>query len=478
MNRVLKTLIKKHSNLTNFFKNLNICIDTSNEEKNHNVIMNLKKISTISYPENSVKFKYQNILTNAAFKRILDQLNLSISHDEGNSTLTVLPSNCSCGYLESILLPCRHIFEYRRLNGIDLFDQNLCHPRWQRDYFMNSKIYMMTDKNKILTNNINQNDIDGTRINHTINEKKILSSDEKFRKVKDIMQNISSLSSQMNQNAFNKIYTYLKYVYKDLCQPTPKIIEQFEHAINIFNPTSGFKFNDMDVEQKPENPLKQVSEVEINFNNIKNIEMPEKISPGYLKRRKDAKNMRKVKVMKEKQINNINIMDKENNHNFKHLIDMKDTSFPSSIKIFTNSKPLQTLSENTNSTSLNSSMQTFIGCANAKKHIAGSSDKNIVIHSCNYDRQKDSFRPLNTNQLQKKILPEDTSAKTNNVLHILPHGTNIRPLNPFRILPNNMPKLTLTLNNTTNVPTSNFSFVKVGNISTSSNQIRTLSFFK
>ncbi|CAK9292865.1 unnamed protein product [Gordionus sp. m RMFG-2023] len=86
-----------------------------------------------------------------------------------------------------------------------------------------------------------------------------------------------------------------------------------------------FKFNDMDVEQKPENPLKQVN-----------------------------------------------------------------TSFPSSIKIFTNSKPLQTLSENTR-------------CANAKKHTAGSSDKNIVIHSCNYDRQKDSFRPLlNTNQLQKR----------------------------------------------------------------------------
>ncbi|CAK9292785.1 unnamed protein product [Gordionus sp. m RMFG-2023] len=157
-------------------------------------------------------------------------------------------------------------------------------------------------------------------------------------------------------------------------------------------PKQRFKFNDMDVEQKPENPLKQVSEVEIDFNNIKNIEMPEKISPGYLKRHKDAKNMRKV--MKEKQINNINIMDKENNHNFKHLIDMKDTSFPSSIKIFTNSKPLQALSENTNSTSLHSSMQTFIGCANAKKHTAGSSDKNIVIHSCNYDRQKDSFRPL------------------------------------------------------------------------------------
>ncbi|CAK9289784.1 unnamed protein product, partial [Gordionus sp. m RMFG-2023] len=111
------------------------------------------------------------------------------------------------------------------------------------------------------------------------------------------------------------------------------------------------------------------------------------------------------------------------------------------------------------STSLHSSMQTFIGCANPKKHTAGSSDKNIVIHLCNYDRQKDSFRPLlNTNQLQKKILPEDTSAKTNNVLHILPHGNNIRPLNPFRILPNNMPKLTLPLNNTTNVPTSNFSF--------------------
>ncbi|CAK9292274.1 unnamed protein product [Gordionus sp. m RMFG-2023] len=147
---------------------------------------------------------------------------------------------------------------------------------------------------------------------------------------------------------------------------------------------------------------------------------------------------------------------------------MKGTSFPSSIKIFTNSKPLQTLSENTR-------------CANAKKHTAGLSDKNIVIHSCDYDRQKDSFRPLlNTNQLQKKILPEDTSAKTNNVLHssLLPHGTSIRPLNPFRILPNNMPKLTLPLNNTTNVPTSNFSFVKVGNISTSSNQIRTLSFFK
>ncbi|XP_065325360.1 uncharacterized protein LOC135931965 isoform X2 [Gordionus sp. m RMFG-2023] len=136
------------------------------------------------------------------------------------------------------------------------------------------------------------------------------------------------------------------------------------------------------------------------------------------------------------------------------MVDMKGTSFPSSIKIFTNSKPLQTLSENTR-------------CANAKKHTAGLSDKNIVIHSCDYDRQKDSFRPLlNTNQLQKKILPEDTSAKTNNVLH------------SSWILPNNMPKLTLPLNNTTNVPTSNFSFVKVGNISTSSNQIRTLSFFK
>ncbi|XP_065321724.1 uncharacterized protein LOC135929132 [Gordionus sp. m RMFG-2023] len=174
-------------------------------------------------------------------------------------------------------------------------------------------------------------------------------------------------------------------------------------------------------------------------------------------------------------------MDKENNQNFKHLIDMKDTSFPSSIKIFTNSKPLQTLSENTR-------------CANAKKHTAGSSDKNIVIHSCNYDRQKDSFRPLlNTNQLQKRyyqriLLQKRTMYSTvlvnlllyipNYFILVLPHGNNIRTLNPFRILPNNMPKLTLPLNNTTNVPISNFSFVKVGNISTSSNQIRTLSFFK
>lgn len=95
--------------------------------------------------------RYNQLLTPFIFKKIQEQYELSeliefvVWNEESGITKKarevghkVTERNCSCMYFSAMKIPCRHIFQFLKLNEQDLFVPDLIEQRWTHAYFYKS----------------------------------------------------------------------------------------------------------------------------------------------------------------------------------------------------------------------------------------------------------------------------------------------------------------------------------------------------
>ena len=132
--------------------------------------------------EDVVLRSYKEYLTGEAFKFILTEYERHEALDvERTSSYMYINSNsgqyqftltsCTCGFISSVMLPCRHIFCARKLAEISLFSKKLCHERWTKDYYRKHQRVFRSETLQNCTDN--QPKISKTVNLHPVTEKEI-----------------------------------------------------------------------------------------------------------------------------------------------------------------------------------------------------------------------------------------------------------------------------------------------------------------
>jgi len=109
-NSKLKSVIPTFSNLSEFFKQLFIVLKCVRSERDSKTIGIIQKRPTKQF-RNDDEYKYYKLLTPYAFNYLKQSLT---STDNSNVLSTTTLTVCSCGFFNSMKLPCIHIFNKRR----------------------------------------------------------------------------------------------------------------------------------------------------------------------------------------------------------------------------------------------------------------------------------------------------------------------------------------------------------------------------
>ncbi|XP_057308124.1 uncharacterized protein LOC130646010 [Hydractinia symbiolongicarpus] len=145
LNGKLKSVIKLYSPLEDFIDGFFTVLYSLRNERDHKAASTLLKRKVIPFNISTPQYQYSNLLTSYALNFVLNQLkemkNVGNVHKEGTvfkvrgeMHLNVNTNSCTCSFTTSMLLPCRHIFVVRELEGLPLFDESLCADRWTNDF--------------------------------------------------------------------------------------------------------------------------------------------------------------------------------------------------------------------------------------------------------------------------------------------------------------------------------------------------------
>ena len=97
------------------------------------------------------------------------------------------------------MLPCRHIFHVRQKLGLSLYDQNLCAERW-------TSAYSRVQRNATVFNEssgVNQYELEGGVIVSSQNQKKKLTSQQKYSRGMTLWKTIANAISLSSQEQFD-----------------------------------------------------------------------------------------------------------------------------------------------------------------------------------------------------------------------------------------------------------------------------------
>ena len=142
INQKLKAVISSYSGVTQFFRDLMKCINMLKMERDHRALEITMKRSVCHHPSDSAISDYMSLLTPYSLKYVIEQLDIApkvkvleeiddvtcIVQSKGKE-LHVSTTNCPCGFVSSMLLPCRHIFAVRSIKDL----QNTMKVFVQRD---------------------------------------------------------------------------------------------------------------------------------------------------------------------------------------------------------------------------------------------------------------------------------------------------------------------------------------------------------
>ena len=103
-------------------------------------------------------------------------------------------------------LPCKHIFALRKHANLDVFQAKLCATRWTRDYYRNS--HRAFSKNASLSTNVGISAMD------RLPALKVLSLNEKYRKIFTIAQKLANVASYISTREFSYAVQCLEKVLK------------------------------------------------------------------------------------------------------------------------------------------------------------------------------------------------------------------------------------------------------------------------
>ncbi|CAC5383191.1 ZSWIM3 [Mytilus coruscus] len=119
---------------------------------------------------------------------------VSLPSSDGN--LTVTATTCDCGFFKSMTLPCRHILFFRRQSLLNEYSPDLSAYRWTKAYFRKS--HVVFDESQQPENNIQLTTTPRCR------RVRVLSGQDKYRRVHGTTQQLARLVSDMPMRQFNE----------------------------------------------------------------------------------------------------------------------------------------------------------------------------------------------------------------------------------------------------------------------------------
>lgn len=183
----IKTIIEKYSCLTNFINNFFQLITVLNDENENKAAVLMYKRPVSTYEKESVLGMYFNFLTLYAFKFVKKQIETKNNNENTNFETT--PVTCNCESFSAMLLPCRHIFNERENKGLDLYDENLCHVRWTRNYYFQN--------HRLIKNENDENSGSTTAIVNPTQTKLVnLNQQQKFNKAWLLLKSLAKSISE------------------------------------------------------------------------------------------------------------------------------------------------------------------------------------------------------------------------------------------------------------------------------------------
>lgn len=224
INQKLKSVITKHSCLLDFHRDLQHCIASLRQERDHRGALIFQKRPVDLNEFGSGERLFFEQCTPYAFSQVRKQLSLvpkvekfseqpcgvySVTTSEG--CLSVTPTSCHYGFATSMKLPCRHLLALRDSLGLQLFDPDLCHKRWTKSYFHHSHRMFRQGVKASSEDNAHPDDF----ISITMEEsspvrKKVLSRHDKYRKAFSIAQKIADVASEASGKQFDERLACLK----------------------------------------------------------------------------------------------------------------------------------------------------------------------------------------------------------------------------------------------------------------------------
>ncbi|XP_050053743.1 uncharacterized protein LOC114128013 isoform X3 [Aphis gossypii] len=206
LNRNLKSIIKKLSSLQEFLENLFVELQIERTERDHRAMKTIHKLPVINSTIAPIKI-YSNILTQFAFDLVEKEYLASINIKNNNDTnLNITDLNCSCTFNRNMGLPCRHIFNMRINKKLDIFDEQLCIPRWTKKYLLEKQnVFQLLNNEDHLQESL-------IKVMPTLRAPK--STFEKYKHASLFTNQLSKLISEVGQKAFNYRIEIVKQILK------------------------------------------------------------------------------------------------------------------------------------------------------------------------------------------------------------------------------------------------------------------------
>ena len=251
INQKLKSVITKHSCLLDFHRDLQHCIASLRQERDHRSALIFQKRPVDLNEFGSSERLFFEQCTPYAFSHVRKQLSLvpkvgkfseqpcgaySVTTSEG--CLSVTPTSCLCSFATSMKLPCRHLLALRDSLGLQLFDPVLCHKRWTKSYFYHS--------HRIFRQNVEENNEYNAHpddfISITIEESRtagenVLSRHDKYRKAFSIAQKIANVASEASGKQFDERLACLKSLL-DAWQECEEVKIEKENSLSMIKSKS------------------------------------------------------------------------------------------------------------------------------------------------------------------------------------------------------------------------------------------------
>ena len=133
LNKHLKSVITKYSNIVTFFRDLKLMLAAMETERNHRALKMCQKAPARAITDPDL-LKYSDLLTPYALRFVSTELTRSTKQFVVPPSTTT--TSCDCHFRHGMMLPCMHIFKLRRTSNVPVFESSLCAERWGKDYFL------------------------------------------------------------------------------------------------------------------------------------------------------------------------------------------------------------------------------------------------------------------------------------------------------------------------------------------------------
>ncbi|XP_050309831.1 uncharacterized protein LOC126745850 [Anthonomus grandis grandis] len=208
-------------------------IEMLENERAQRVNNMLQRQKFSSFSSNGVKKKYQDMLTEYAFLKVVGELDqmeaveaVDVSEDSDDvvtfqtktpdvqKCFKTTSSDCTCAFYEAFTLPCRHLFHVRQHLSKDLFMEDLCATKWTMDYYLmncpNSRIYLQD-----------------TISAESVNDLEKSPEDNKYNMIVSKCSTLAGASMQAPDEIFPDILTFLDNVSTTLTCKNYQLLQNF-----------------------------------------------------------------------------------------------------------------------------------------------------------------------------------------------------------------------------------------------------------